>query len=133
MNGQEIYVTGKKSDGKSGRARGSANVPEGRQSEGLIMDYTAWENVGFGYHGDPQFQSGLFMNYAAIKEDAAGKMERFDVRPPNPRLMAKNFSGGNQQKIVAHGQDVPYQAGISNGLRRNTPLSIRSHRWLMST
>ena len=27
-------------------------------------------------------------------------MERFDVRPPNPRLQAKNFSGGNQQKIV---------------------------------
>jgi ABC-type uncharacterized transport system ATPase subunit len=100
MNGQEIDLTGKKSDGQSRRARGIAHVPEDRQSEGLIMDYTAWENVVFGYHGDPQFQSGLFMNNAAIKEDAAGKMERFDVRPPNPRLMAKNFSGGNQQKIV---------------------------------
>ena len=29
-----------------------------------------------------------------------GKMERFDVRPPNPRLHAKSFSGGNQQKLV---------------------------------
>lgn len=100
VNGQEIDLTGKKSDGQSRRARGIAHVPEDRQSEGLIMDYTAWENIVFGYHGDPQFQSGLFMNNAAIKEDAAGKMERFDVRPPNPRLMAKNFSGGNQQKIV---------------------------------
>jgi simple sugar transport system ATP-binding protein len=27
-------------------------------------------------------------------------MKRFDVRPPNPKLTAKNFSGGNQQKIV---------------------------------
>ena len=27
-------------------------------------------------------------------------MERFDVRPPNPKLQAKSFSGGNQQKIV---------------------------------
>jgi simple sugar transport system ATP-binding protein len=27
-------------------------------------------------------------------------MERFDVRPPIPTLAAKNFSGGNQQKIV---------------------------------
>ena len=27
-------------------------------------------------------------------------MERFDVRPPIPTLTAKNFSGGNQQKIV---------------------------------
>ena len=100
VNGQEIDLTGKKSDGQSRRARGIAHVPEDRQSEGLIMDYTAWENIVFGYHGDPQFQSGLFMNNAVIKEDAAGKMERFDVRPPNPRLMAKNFSGGNQQKIV---------------------------------
>ena len=100
VNGQEIDLTGKKSDGQSRRARGIAHVPEDRQSEGLIMDYAAWENVVFGYHGDPQFQSGLFMNNAAIKEDAVGKMERFDVRPPNPRLMAKNFSGGNQQKIV---------------------------------
>ena len=100
VNGQEIDLTGKKSDGQFRRARGIAHVPEDRQSEGLIMDYTAWENVVFGYHGDPQVQSGLFMNNAAIKEDAAGKMERFDVRPPNPRLMAKNFSGGNQQKIV---------------------------------
>ena len=100
VNGQEIDLTGKKSNGQSRRARGIAHVPEDRQSEGLIMDYTDWENVVFGYHGDPQFQSGLFMNNDAIKEDAAGKMERFDVRPPNPRLMAKNFSGGNQQKIV---------------------------------
>ena len=27
-------------------------------------------------------------------------MKRCDVRPPNPNLTAKNFSGGNQQKIV---------------------------------
>jgi len=40
------------------------------------------------------------MNNAAIRADTAEKMERFDVRPPNPRLAAKNFSGGNQQKVV---------------------------------
>jgi len=100
VNGHDIDLSGKKSDGQSRRAHGIAHVPEDRQSEGLIMDYTAWENAAFGYHGDPQFQLGIFMNNATIKEDAAGKMERFDVRPPNPRLMAKNFSGGNQQKIV---------------------------------
>jgi simple sugar transport system ATP-binding protein len=40
------------------------------------------------------------MDNAALKADAEGKMERFDVRPPNPKLEAKSFSGGNQQKIV---------------------------------
>ncbi|MGR3503080.1 ABC transporter ATP-binding protein [Pseudaestuariivita sp.] len=100
VNGQEIDLTGTGSDGKTRRARGIAHVPEDRQSEGLIMDYMAWENTAFGYHDDPALQTGLLMNNAAIKADTAGKMERFDVRPPNPRLAAKNFSGGNQQKIV---------------------------------
>jgi ABC-type uncharacterized transport system ATPase subunit len=40
------------------------------------------------------------MDNAAIRADTADKMERFDVRPPNPMLQAKSFSGGNQQKIV---------------------------------
>ena len=40
------------------------------------------------------------MDNAAIEARAQAQMDRFDVRPPNPRLAAKNFSGGNQQKIV---------------------------------
>ena len=38
--------------------------------------------------------------HSAIEARAQAQMDRFDVRPPNPRLAAKNFSGGNQQKIV---------------------------------
>jgi simple sugar transport system ATP-binding protein len=40
------------------------------------------------------------MDHAAMMADCADKMDRYDVRPPNPRLPARNFSGGNQQKIV---------------------------------
>ena len=40
------------------------------------------------------------MDNNAIRRETGEKMNRFDVRPPNPRLTAKNFSGGNQQKIV---------------------------------
>ena len=101
VNGIEIDLTGEQSDGRSRRARGIAHVPEDRQREGLIMDYTAWENTAFGYHHDAKYQkSKLFMDNAAVRADTVEKMERFDVRPPNPKLSAKNFSGGNQQKIV---------------------------------
>lgn len=100
VNGGEIDLTGKHSDGKSRRARGIAHVPEDRQSLGLIMDFTAWENVAFGYQGDPAYAHGPLMDNAALKADTVGKMERFDVRPPIPDLAAKSFSGGNQQKIV---------------------------------
>ena len=100
MNGQAIDLTGAKSDGRSRRSRGIAHVPEDRQREGLIMDYHAWENMAFGYHHDPKYQRGMFMDNAAIKADTIEKMKRFDVRPQDPRLAAKLFSGGNQQKIV---------------------------------
>ncbi|MEM9796722.1 MAG: ABC transporter ATP-binding protein [Pseudomonadota bacterium] len=100
MNGQEIDLTGTASDARTRRARGIAHVPEDRQREGLIMDYRAWENVAFGYHDQSDYSSGAMMNLGAMKADCAAKMERFDVRPPDPNLAAKNFSGGNQQKIV---------------------------------
>jgi len=100
LKGDEIDLTGKHSNGQTRRARGIAHVPEDRQVEGLIMPFEAWENVAFGYHLDEKYQSGLLMDNAAIKADCAEKMERYDVRPPNPRLPARNFSGGNQQKIV---------------------------------
>ncbi len=101
INGTKIDLTGKHSDGQSRRARGIAHVPEDRQSEGLIMEFSAWENMIFGYHNDPAYnKNALMMDNAAIRKETAAKMERFDVRPPIPALQAKNFSGGNQQKIV---------------------------------
>ena len=101
LNGETLDLTGGKSDGQSRRARGIAHVPEDRQREGLIMPFAAWENMAFGYHHDPSYQKNrLFMDNRALKADTADKMDRFDVRPPNPMLDAKNFSGGNQQKIV---------------------------------
>jgi ABC-type uncharacterized transport system ATPase subunit len=100
MNGQQIDLTGKFSDGRSRRASGIAHVPEDRQREGLIMPYHAWENVAFGYHHDAAYNSGFLMNNKALREDTEAKIEKFDIRPANCWQEAKNFSGGNQQKIV---------------------------------
>ncbi len=100
MNGQDIDLTGHASDAQTRRARSIAHVPEDRQREGLIMDFAAWENIAFGYQNDPRYNPGLLMDHAAMRQDCTEKMARFDVRPPDPTLAAKSFSGGNQQKIV---------------------------------
>ncbi|QMU58243.1 MAG: ATP-binding cassette domain-containing protein [Boseongicola sp.] len=101
VNGDQIDLTGRKANGQTRRQRGIAHVPEDRHREGLILDFHAWENIAFGYHHDDVYQkSKYFMDNKAIKKITAEKMERFDVRPPIPSLNAKNFSGGNQQKIV---------------------------------
>lgn len=100
LNGEALALSGAGSDGQARRAQHIAHVPEDRQREGLIMDFHAWENVAFGYHRDPAYQRGIFMDNAALRADTEAKIEKFDVRPPNGWLAAKNFSGGNQQKIV---------------------------------
>ena len=101
MNGADLPLSGAGADGQARRAAGIAHVPEDRQALGLIMDFSAWENVAFGYHNAPEYQkNALVMDNAALRADTVRKMATFDVRPPIPTLAAKSFSGGNQQKIV---------------------------------
>ena len=101
VNGQPLAVSRGGAEGQSRRARGIAHVPEDRQREGLIMEFHAWENIAFGYHHDARYQRNrLLMNNRALRGDTQAKMTKFDVRPPDPWLAAKNFSGGNQQKLV---------------------------------
>jgi len=100
VRGTEINITSA-SQGRQRRDAGISHVPEDRNHLGLIMDFAAWENMTFGYHHDAKYnRTGGLMDQAAMLDDTIGKMERFDIRPPNPRLNAQSFSGGNQQKIV---------------------------------
>ncbi|MCB6179232.1 ABC transporter ATP-binding protein [Rhodobacter sp. Har01] len=101
LKGADLPLSGHGSDGQSRRRAGISHVPEDRQHHGLILDFTAWENMAFGYHNDPDYQqNALFMDNDALKADTATKMAQYDVRPPTPGLQAKSFSGGNQQKLV---------------------------------
>jgi general nucleoside transport system ATP-binding protein len=101
LNGESLALTGAQANGRSRREAGVAHVPEDRHALGLILDFAAWENVAFGYHNAPQYQkNALFMDNDALRADTEKKMATYDVRPPIPSLAAKNFSGGNQQKIV---------------------------------
>ncbi|MFT4151245.1 MAG: ABC transporter ATP-binding protein [Paracoccaceae bacterium] len=101
LNGAALPLSGRGADGRSRRHAGIAHVPEDRHHHGLILDFTAWENVALGYSDDAAYARGRFlMDNDALRADTAKKMATFDVRPPIPTLAAKSFSGGNQQKIV---------------------------------
>jgi ABC-type uncharacterized transport system ATPase subunit len=82
------------------RQLGLAHVPEDRHAEGLILSFQEYENAMLGYHRSTDYGRGPFLDFAAIRKDAAAKIEKYDIRPPNLRLKTANFSGGNQQKIV---------------------------------
>jgi len=82
------------------RSLGLGHVAEDRLRMGLVIPFEARENVILGQHEDPHYKRGLLMNHTAIERDTEAKMERFDIRPPLPRLKTSMFSGGNQQKLV---------------------------------
>lgn len=82
------------------RDQGLAHVPEDRHHVGLVLPFAENENSILGYHDDPEYQKGMFLDIAKIVEGAEGMIKKYDIRPPNAHLKTANFSGGNQQKIV---------------------------------
>ncbi|MFK0385369.1 MULTISPECIES: ABC transporter ATP-binding protein [Rhizobium/Agrobacterium group] len=99
----EIFVEGQKVDRVDPalmRKLGLAHIPEDRHHMGLVLRFEEYENSILGYHRDELYGKGPFLNPEAIRKDAVEKIEKYDIRPPNPRLKTANFSGGNQQKIV---------------------------------
>ncbi len=82
------------------RALKLAHIPEDRHKHGLVLGFEARENAILGYQNTDLCGSGRLLDREAVTRHCQALMETFDVRPPNPRLPVKSFSGGNQQKLV---------------------------------
>jgi ABC-type uncharacterized transport system ATPase subunit len=85
---------------KIARLANIGHVPEDRQRMGLVMAFEAWENAILGYETEAPYGKGFLLDIEAARKEAVEQIEKYDIRPPNPRLKTANFSGGNQQKIV---------------------------------
>jgi general nucleoside transport system ATP-binding protein len=99
LNGKPVDISGK-ADPAELRRRGLAHVPEDRHHMGLILEFEEAESAILGYHDQPDYLNGVFLNVDAIRKDAEAKIKAYDIRPANARLKTANFSGGNQQKVV---------------------------------
>lgn len=82
------------------RDLGLAHIPEDRHRMGLVLAFSAEENLMLGHQGDPRWAHGLVLDTAALRRVAEHDFAEFDVRPPAPALRTALFSGGNQQKII---------------------------------
>ncbi|MBL4906119.1 MAG: ATP-binding cassette domain-containing protein [Sneathiella sp.] len=82
------------------RKMGLGHVPEDRHRAGLVLSFSANENIILGYHGSEDYNKGTTLDAAAMVETCDRYIKKFDVRPPDPLLKASGFSGGNQQKLV---------------------------------
>ena len=77
-----------------------AMIPEDRQRRGLVMDFKVKENFVLQNISKKPFSTYGFIIEKELSRFATALMERFDIRPRNIELNARNLSGGNQQKII---------------------------------
>src|SRR5258708_5859913 len=79
---------------------GFGYVPEDRQEDGLVPDFTVAENLVLDVYDRPPFASGLALNLDAISANAKSLVDEYDVRTPSAQLPVGTLSGGNQQKVI---------------------------------
>ncbi|HEY0827661.1 MAG TPA: sugar ABC transporter ATP-binding protein [Bacilli bacterium] len=77
---------------------GIAFCPENRKTESIIEDLTVRENIILAM----QASMGWFKYISRKKQDGfiTEFIQLLNVNPPNPEMLIKNLSGGNQQKVI---------------------------------
>jgi simple sugar transport system ATP-binding protein len=79
---------------------GVGYVPEDRQEDGLVAEFTIAENLMLDRSVSGPFTKGLNVNFRYRDEFADGAIEEFDVRTQGAATLVGQLSGGNQQKVV---------------------------------
>ena len=77
-----------------------ARIPEDRQAQGLVPDFTVGENLISTHFSEPPLSRRTFLHFPVIGKLVTGLIDEYDIRPPQPTILAKQMSGGNQQKVI---------------------------------
>ncbi|SDL28820.1 nucleoside ABC transporter ATP-binding protein [Nocardioides sp. YR527] len=98
-----ISLDGREIVGRSVRKAleaGIGFIPEDRQVDGLVSNFTISENLMLNRSYDEPFVSRGSLNLKKLDTFAKEKLAEYDVRAPGVSTLAGQLSGGNQQKVV---------------------------------
>lgn len=110
IHSKEIQNT----DPKTMLENGITVIPEDRQKDGLVLNFTVAENLISQNLSAPQFSRHGFLKKPEIMASSAALIEKYDIRPSGcSALKCRALSGGNQQKVI-----------IARAIARNPDLII---------
>ncbi|MCF2529783.1 ABC transporter ATP-binding protein [Yinghuangia soli] len=75
-------------------------VPEDRQHDGIVGEFTVSENLVLDLVTRPPFGNGISVDPKAVRDNARKRVAEFDIRTQSIDTPAGSLSGGNQQKVV---------------------------------
>jgi len=79
---------------------GSAHIPEDRQKDGLVLDFSVADNLVLNTYYLPQFSNGIIADENKVLENGKELVKGFDIRTPGTTTKVSSLSGGNQQKVI---------------------------------
>jgi general nucleoside transport system ATP-binding protein len=71
-------------------------IPEDRQREGLVLDFSLAENMALRGAGERRGR----ISWPAVRQRTAALVQEHDVRASGVTIPARSLSGGNQQRLV---------------------------------
>lgn len=99
----EILLDGKnisKHGPRKSLEQGIGYIPEDRSHDGFVGEFTVRENLVLDLYRNPEFSQGPALRLGAIEQNAAQRIEEFDIRTTSMETPVSSLSGGNQQKVV---------------------------------
>ncbi len=79
---------------------GVAHIPEDRNREGLVMDFSIAENAILVNHDRAPMQQRGFINAREVSRFVDGLIRDFAIKCTGAQAQMRELSGGNQQKLV---------------------------------
>lgn len=110
------------------RQNGFGIIPPDRHEDGLILTFSACDNLILGHHRELPFYSKGIRRSQAIEAHAQHQFTEFEINPRNPELQASAFSGGNQQKLVVSREtQIPLRFLLACHPTRGVDLGAMEH------
>ena len=79
---------------------GVGHVPEDRQRDGLLVEFSIEDNLVLNTYDEPPFARWIVRDADQVRSVAEQRAAAYDVRAPSVDVAAGTLSGGNQQKVI---------------------------------